>query len=370
MQQIVARGLTFGVHVLLSANRWLEIRANIGDLLGTKLELRLGDPGDSQIDRKIAATVPKGTPGRGLSMAKLHMLAALPRIDGGHDAATVGDGIADLIAKVHAAWKGRPGPKLRLLPTNLPYAALADAVAGQDVSGSLTHGRMVIGINENALAPVVLDLHREPHCYLFGDSGSGKSTFLRLVINEIVRGYPDGKAKIFMVDYRRANLAQIPDSHMGAYLTNDTMATEQLAELADFLSTRIPGPDVTAEQLRNRSWWTGSEVYVLVDDYDLVATSRSNPLRALVPLLAQAGDLGLHVIVTRRTGGASRAMYDPVLQSFQDLGMPGILLSGDPNEGQLIGRVKPVRAVPGRAQIVTRDEGLFVAQLATLAIKE
>lgn len=50
--------------------------------------------------------------------------------------------------------------------------------------------------------------------------------------------------------------------------------------------------------------------------------------------------------------------------------MPGILLSGDPNEGQLIGRVKPVRAVPGRAQIVTRDEGLFVAQLATLAIKE
>ena len=66
---------------------------------------------------------------------------------------------------------------------------------------------MVIGINENALAPVVLDLHREPHCYLFGDSGSGKSTFLRLVINEIVRGYPDGKAKIFMVDYRRANLA-------------------------------------------------------------------------------------------------------------------------------------------------------------------
>lgn len=370
VQQIVARGLTFGVHVLLSANRWLEIRANIGDLLGTKLELRLGDPGDSQIDRKIAATVPKGTPGRGLSMAKLHMLAALPRIDGGHDAATVGDGIADLIAKVHAAWKGRPGPKLRLLPTNLPYAALADAVAGQDVSGSLTHGRMVIGINENALAPVVLDLHREPHCYLFGDSGSGKSTFLRLVINEIVRGYPDGKAKIFMVDYRRANLAQIPDSHMGAYLTNDTMATEQLAELADFLSTRIPGPDVTAEQLRNRSWWTGSEVYVLVDDYDLVATSRSNPLRALVPLLAQAGDLGLHVIVTRRTGGASRAMYDPVLQSFQDLGMPGILLSGDPNEGQLIGRGKPVRAVPGRAQIVTRDEGLFVAQLATLAIKE
>ena len=78
VQQIVARGLTFGVHVLFSANRWMEIRANISDLIGTKLELRLGDPSDSQIDRHVADTVPKGAPGRGLSANKLHTLAALP----------------------------------------------------------------------------------------------------------------------------------------------------------------------------------------------------------------------------------------------------------------------------------------------------
>lgn len=372
VQQIVARGLTFGVHVLLSANRWMEIRANISDLIGTKIELRLGDPGDSQIDRKIAATVPADAPGRGLSPEKLHMLVALPRIDGNHEAQTVADGVTDLIARVHAAWHGKPGPKLRLLPTEMPYQPFIDAVAKQDAAGGLTrgHGRMVVGINENALSPVVLDLNKDPHCYLFGDSGSGKSTFLRLIINEIVRGYPDGKAKIFMVDYRRANLAQIPDSHMGAYLTNSKMATESLADLTDYLTGRLPGPDVTAEQLRDRSWWTGSEVYVLVDDYDLVATKSGNPVTALVPLLAQAGDVGLHVVMTRRTGGASRAMYDPVLQTFQDLGMTGILLSGDPDEGQLIGKVKPVKAVPGRARIVTRDDGLFVAQLADVPMKE
>lgn len=372
VRQIVARGLTFGVHVLLSANRWMEIRPNISDLIGTKIELRLGDPGDSQIDRKIAATVPADAPGRGLSPERLHMLVALPRIDGKHDAQTVSDGVSDLIARVHDAWKGKPGPKLRLLPTKMPYQPFIDAVTRQDTAGELTRGRgrMVIGINESALSPVVLDLNRDPHCYLFGDSGSGKSTFLRVVINEIVRGYPDGKAKIFMVDYRRANLAQIPDSHMGAYLTNAEMTEESLADLAEYLSSRIPGPDVTAEQLRDRSWWTGSEVYVLVDDYDLVATSSGNPVRALVPLLAQAGDVGLHVVVTRRTGGASRAMYDPVLQAFRDLGMPGILLSGDPDEGQLIGKIKPVKSIPGRTQMVTRDEGLIMMQLADAPVKE
>ncbi len=109
---------------------------------------------------------------------------------------------------------------------------------------------------------------------------------------------------------------------------------------------------------------------MLVDDYDLVSTSRGNPLRALVPYLAQASDLGLHVVVARRTGGASRAMYDPVLQTFHDLGMTGILLSGDSNEGQLIGKVKPKKAAPGRSQIVTRDQGLFVAQLSNAVLRE
>ena len=61
---------------------------------------------------------------------------------------------------------------------------------------------------------------------------------------------------------------------------------------------------------------------------------------------------------------------EPVLQTFHDLGMTGILLSGDSNEGQLIGKVKPKKAAPGRAQIVTRDQGLFVAQLSNAVLRE
>ena len=46
-----------------------------------------------------------------------------------------------------------------------------------------------------------------------------------------------------------------------------------------------------------------------------------------------------------------------------DLGATGILLSGNPEEGQLIGKVKAIPAIPGRAQIVSRDRGLVAAQL-------
>jgi FtsK/SpoIIIE family len=57
---LAARGLGFGIHVVLSVNRWVELRSALGDMIGTNLELRLGDPLDSMVDRRTAATVPAG----------------------------------------------------------------------------------------------------------------------------------------------------------------------------------------------------------------------------------------------------------------------------------------------------------------------
>src|SRR5262249_3242856 len=64
---LAAQGLWFGVHVMLSASRWAEIRPSLKDQIGTRIELRLGDPADSEIDRKRAQQVPHERPGRGLS---------------------------------------------------------------------------------------------------------------------------------------------------------------------------------------------------------------------------------------------------------------------------------------------------------------
>ena len=354
---IAARGLTFGVHVVLSAARWLEIRSNVKDLIGTRLELRLGDPSDSEIDRKVAANVTAGMPGRGLSPRRLQMLTALPRIDGDSDVTSLATGIESLISRVTEAWTGAPGPKLRLLPEEITLDQLR-AIAPADTK------EILLGVDEANLAPFGIDPNSEPHLFLYGDADSGKSSMLRAYAHEIMRLYAPGKAKIFVVDYRRALLGEIPDTYLGAYFSAHDQAQAGIAELAAFFESRMPGPDVTAEQLRSRTWWTGAEGFILVDDYDLVSTSQGNPMASIAPLLAQASDLGLHVVLTRRAGGASRAAYDPIIQRMTDLGTTGILLSGNPEEGQLIGKVKARQSVPGRAQIVSRDRGLISAQLA------
>ncbi|WP_430868286.1 type VII secretion protein EccCa [Demequina aurantiaca] len=357
---IAARGLTFGVHLIITAARWLELRANLKDLLGTRVELRLGDVTDSEIDRKAAANVTAGAPGRGLSPRKLQMLTALPRIDGVSDASSLADGVEGLVGHMNRAYQGPAGPKLRLLPESISLDQVRTL-------GEPAPGQVLLGIDEANLSPFGIDIMEEPHLYLYGDADSGKTSFLRAYANEITRLYAPGKAKIFVVDYRRSLLGDLPEEYVGATLSTHEETTTGIQELVQFFQTRVPGKDVTPEQLRARSWWTGAEGFILVDDYDLVSTSQGNPLAALAPLLPQAADLGLHVVVTRRTGGASRAAYDPIIQRFTDLGATGILLSGDPGEGQLIGKAKAVPAPPGRAQIVSRDRGNVAAQLAYVA---
>jgi DNA segregation ATPase FtsK/SpoIIIE, S-DNA-T family len=98
----------------------------------------------------------------------------------------------------------------------------------------------------------------------------------------------------------------------------------------------------------------------LVDDYDLVATRTGNPLTPVLEYLPYARDLGLHLVVARRSGGAARALFEPLLAGLRDLGCMGLVMSGRPDEGILFGSGRPEPLPPGRGILVTRigDEQL------------
>ncbi|MFP5336496.1 MAG: type VII secretion protein EccCa [Actinomycetes bacterium] len=357
LQDLAQRGLTYGIHLVVAANRWADFRSAVRDVLGTRIELRLGDPLDSEVDRKVAANVPTGRPGRGLVASRHHVLGALPRIDSTPDGATVGDGVAHLVKEVAAAWTGAPGPKLRLLPTRIDLDAVRARVAADD-------RRVYLAVDERALTPVGLDVDAEPHLLAFGDGGSGKTAMLRTYLREVLRTRTPKQAQVMVVDYRRSLLGEVPQEYLVGYLTGAAQAAPAISEMADYLRGRLPGPDVTPEQLRSRSWWSGAELFLVVDDYDLVATSQGSPLLPMVDLLAQARDVGLHLALARRSGGAARSLYEPVVQSLRDLAAPGLLLPGSPEEGPLVGAVKPQPGVPGRGRLVTRGRGVDVVQVA------
>jgi S-DNA-T family DNA segregation ATPase FtsK/SpoIIIE len=354
---ITQRGLGFGVHVVITAARWAEIRPQLKDAINTRIELRLGDPMESDIDRKVAANVPPGSPGRGVTKEKLHFLGALPRIDGVEDGTDLAEGVAKTVRAIAEAWQGPTAPKVRMLPLMVAYRELPGP-------GQRPKQVIPLGVDETKLEPVYLDFNADPHFLMFGEGESGKTSVLRTIVKGISEAYTPAQARILAVDYRRSLLDAIPESHQLAYCAAAPAVQQVLTEIRPFLEKRQPGPDVTADQLRARSWWTGPEIFVVVDDYDLVANQSGNPLLPLAEFLPMARDLGFHLIISRASGGASRALFEPMIQRLRESRQPGLVLSGDRDEGQLLGQVRPSQQPPGRGTLVSRKHGTTLIQTA------
>ncbi|MEU5849925.1 type VII secretion protein EccCb [Saccharopolyspora shandongensis] len=338
---LASNGLAFGVHVFVTAARWAEIRPAMKDLMQTRIELRLGDPSESEIDRKFAVKVPSGRPGRGLHGTKLHFLTALPQLGSA--------GVADLVNRVKSSWKGRPAPQVRLLPDLLPFQQLPRPE--QQPNPKL----VPIGINEDGLHPVYLDFNAEPNFYAFGERESGKTALLRTIVRGITERYGPKEALIMLVDYRRSLLGVLPESHKLDYVVNADRLKGDVKDICGSLKKRLPGPDVTQEQLRNRSWWMGPELFVIVDDYELVAPQGGNPLAPLAEFVPQANDVGLHIVVARNSGGASRALYDPIIGKMRETSSPGLAMSANKDDGQLVANIKSRQLPPGRGTLVSRS---------------
>ena len=350
---LAAQGLAYGLHVAVSANRWSELRPALKDLLGGRVELRLGEAAESEVDRRRAAAVPP-RPGHALAADGAPAVLAAPRLSAG------ATDPAALVAALAGAWPGPGLAPVRLLPERLDHDRLPAGAPGA--------AGIPIGVDEDQLARVDVDLAADPHLLCFADPESGKTTLLRLLARGVTSRFGPDEARVVVVDHRRTLLGAVPGSHLIGCTSTPEATAEAAREVAASLRRRLPGPEVSPRALRERSWWTGPEVYVLVDDYDLVAPGAGapHPLLPLVEFLAQAKDVGLHVVVARRCGGAGRALFDPLLGRLRELAVPGLVMNGSPDEGALVGTVKPAALPPGRGTLVDRRRGARHVQLAWL----
>lgn len=359
VSDIAARGLGYGIHVVITAARYMEVRAALKDQMLGRLELRLGDVMDSEFDRKVAANVPPGVPGRGQVPEKLHFMGALPRIDGASSAADLSDGTAAFVRAAKSAWSDAPAPAVRLLPRRLPAEQLPKGFEHPQQG-------IAIGIDETNLEPVFVDFETDPFFLVFGESESGKTALLRLIAKQLCERYTPEQARIVVGDYRRTMLEAVAPSHLLEYAPMASAMQMHMDAINTVMTKRAPKPDITPQQLRDRSWWTGPQLFVLIDDFELVATNSGNPLQVLVENLPFARDVGIRFIVARSAAGASRAMYEPFMQRAKELGAQGVILSGDPGEGDILGNVRARPMPPGRGTFVSRKRGTPLVQLGWL----
>jgi S-DNA-T family DNA segregation ATPase FtsK/SpoIIIE len=349
--EIVGRGSGYGIHVVAAVGRWSEIRMAQQASFGTRLELRLSDPADSVVDRRLAGTLTR--PGQVLAGQTGQALVgqvALPRIDGLPETGSLGDGVTLAVRAVQGAWTGPAAPRVRVLPVLLPVAELPVV---EHLSA------FPIGLDEQHLAPALLDLFgRDQHLLVFGDNGCGKTNLLRVVLRQLLGRYPDDDVVFALYDPRRGLRAAVPEPYLGGYAHNAPLAAALTEGVTRKLVERLPEDSSPPGPV------PGPRVVVMIDDYDVLTASGSQPLAGYVPYLAAARDIGLHVVMTRKVAGASRGLYEPFTAALREAGAAGLVMSGDRSEGPLFPGVRAVILPPGRARLVRQGEPARTTQVA------
>ncbi|GAA1923430.1 type VII secretion protein EccC [Microbacterium aoyamense] len=345
LAQLLERGGSFGIHVVVTLSRWSELRLNLQGLVGTRLELKINDPADSQIARKLSAALRADEPGRVLTDEKLFAQIALPLLEEVDDA-DVGEALERIARETAARWGGPGAAPIRLLPDDLAPTELPDALDEPD--------EIPVGLRQDTMQPVSLDLAtRDPHLLVLGDSRCGKTTALRGIVQGAIDRHSPEELVVALMDSRGDLAVDVPDAYLGGHATSG----RQARLLAESIATELEKRQTTRDA-------SGPRILVIADDFDILAAGGTEPLRPLLPYLASARDLRLNVVVARPVAGASRAMFDVALQAVRDTGGTTLVMSGDRAEGQLLPKLYAEPMIAGRGRLARRGERPALVQLA------
>lgn len=345
---LMTRGSGYGIHIISSVNRNNEIRATHQSYFTHRIELALAEPGDSTIDRKLAANVNPEAPGRGLMPLKLQGHLALPRIDGQAEKESATDGLKDLVEQVGRFSTGS-AMKVRVLPA---------IVEASTAASPEQKGLFPLGLRELDLGVQHLDLERgDRNLIVMGDEESGKTNLLRQVVHRFTANHTDEELMFVVFDPRRGLGDFVPDDYLGGYATNAEVAKTLTGAVVNELRKRQdPKEDQDTVQRQTR-------IVALIDDYDVLTVGGGqSPLGAFVPFIPMAAELRINFVLTRRVRGASRGMYETFFSTLRDNGTSALIMSGDKREGILINGVKARKMPSGRGQLLQTGRPVMTVQ--------
>lgn len=380
---IINQGPSFGVHVVVTADRESELRPPVRSGFGSRIELRLAAVEDAKLVRsRFAKDVPV-KPGRGMvavnyvrldsdPQAGLHTLVARPALGSTPDNVFECDSVVAAVSRLTSA----QAAPVRRLPARFGVEQVRE-LASRDTRQGVGAGGIAWAISELDLAPVYLNFAENSHLMVTGRRECGRTTTLATIMSEIGRLYAPGassapppapgrpSAQVWLVDPRRQLLTALGSDYVERFAYNLDGVVAMMGELAAALAGREPPPGLSAEELLSRSWWSGPEIFLIVDDIQQLPPGFDSPLHKAVPFVNRAADVGLHVIVTRTFGGWSSAGSDPMLRALHQANAPLLVMDADPDEGFIRGKMKGGPLPRGRGLLMAEDTGVFVQVAAT-----
>lgn len=399
----------YGIHLIVTADSVARLPMKMVDYFATVIQLAIEDPGTAiglnAVTRPLVRAIPPDQPGRCVDLQSgLAARIAVPQYEQilpigekkglpvyNHDA-DYAPGIARFVASMQQMYRTPEGtpitaPAVDPAPPVIDYSVVWEVANRGRVlraAHSLGHmpsaeefaawwatvpardKRIPIGVSAEDLRIVELPEEPCPHLLAVGAPRSGRTSLLRGAINSVVNQYTPDQAQLVIIESKYELLTEQEElakrGYLMAYSGDRTSLPAAIEHITATITPRAPHMDqqLTAEMIRSRSFWSGPEIFVLIDDLQLVAGGgqfqMSNPLDPLYGLLEGRNDLGLHVLATGPAQGFGAArMSNRGYKALEAASATMLLFSGPVAEGVLWpgSGIKFASRRPGQARMVT-----------------
>lgn len=365
------QGLSYGVHVMTSANGWLiGQRQALVSISNARIELRLSNPDETQmgsgIEHRRAARRVLDRPGFGITRDSHELLVGRPEIIGPRGERITTRQVGQVIAGVTGADRVEA---LVRLPERVALSQLVSAY--RSTPEGANPWNLPFALGESALQPVALTT---PNLLVVGRQGCGKSSTLAAVGQSIVRSLMPDQAQIVIIDPKTSLIGKVQGPHVRAYAYTQEDIDQVLEGLARELQDRLPPSGLSQEELLSRTSWEGPHYYVLIDDEQELRANgavlgKPAAVGPLLPLVERSREIGLHVIASRLPGNwAGVWVMNPLLQRLTSSRTPTLFMDNDPTTVKVFGRTSAQQLPPGRGLLVSTEgvlEGVLVGQADT-----
>lgn len=309
--------------------------------------------------------------------------------------------IRELVGRLAEEWGSRAAVRVHPAQALIPFETVwARFVPEIDPNRHPARTILPLGVRTDTLELAAIP-NLSQNLLVYGEKRSGRTNTLRVVMESVMRQFSPEQASIIVIDPLRNQLGERdrlfargyvaaarfsePDAEgrrrriaPAGYVTSDDDVRETAKLLSALMTKRRPTDETTAEQLRDRTYFTGKEVYVFIDNFFRLAEGVMARTvfdeefggESVTRLLASGVDLGVHFVVSDDTGFAERVKNSPFLLALRDKQMAPILqLAGQPSSGTPIGQafhLKPSRWRAGQGRLIVDAGDYALVQTALL----
>ena len=292
--RLIREGGPYGLHFALASDRIPP--TNVADLIASRIALRMADRTMYSLilGGRVDLTLYDPIPGRGLYSSKppLEIQIALPTDLAGEEQIA---GLQTLANAMSAAWTGPRPTQIRLLSEEVSLASVLPPSEGQPALGASGKVSTWIGLDDEQLLPVHLDLSKIGSYFLVsGPPESGRTTALATLTTAFAWQVPPAHLRIALVTPNRAERYSLDPLREIPHVLGQAKSGKPLERLLERLEAEVEprssgeSPGVSAARL-----------LILVDDYHLLG-GRVEPelMKRLENLARRGADAGVTTAIS------------------------------------------------------------------------